>query len=146
VAAAGAAGILAGCQEKSAAEARAEGTAQRGNMSVEVERARPNGTGSADTAGDQAQLPARAGIAGQEVGQVEGEVAKSGVDAIEIRSPDQPAMTLRVTPSTRVTLSGVPVPPEQIPPGAYVRAAFERPSSGAPTTALSLDAKPAEAR
>jgi hypothetical protein len=55
-------------------------------------------------------------------------------------------MKLRVTPSTRVTLSGVPVPPEQIPPGANVRASFERPGAGEPTIALSVDAKPAEAR
>jgi hypothetical protein len=140
-AAAGAAVVLAGCRERSTAEARAEGTPQRGNQSVAVERARPGGGGSADTAGDQAQLPERAGIVDHQLGQIEGEVAKSGADAIEIRTPDQPAMTLRVLPSTRVTLSGASIPPEQIQPGSDVRASFERSGSGEPV-AISIEAKP----
>jgi hypothetical protein len=128
---------LAACQEKPASEAAATGAPQRGQSQVVAERARPGG-GSADTGGDRASVEARTG--GEAIQQIEGQVARASGDALEIRSPDEPSMTLRIVPETRVTMNGQPIGIELIQPGSDVLAAYDR--QGGKPTAITIQARP----
>ena len=129
---------LAACQEKPASEAAATGAPQRGQSQVVAERARPGG-GSADTGGDRTSVEARTGD-GTAIQQIEGQVGRASADALEIRSPDEPSMTLRIVPETRVTMNGQPIGIELIQPGSDVLAAYDR-QDGKPT-AITIQARP----
>jgi hypothetical protein len=96
------------------------------------EAGRPEAGRSTDTGGDQGQVAARAGAAGA-VQQVQGKVARASDTEVEIRQADQPAITLRVGPSTAVTVDGRRASAAQLQPGMEVRASY-----GADRTAIEV--------
>lgn len=83
------------------------------------------------------------------VKRVEGTLARSGPRQVVIRPAGRPELTLRVAPTTTVTLDGRPARADALREGVEVRASYETGSGGRPT-AIRIEANapkpPAERR
>ena len=74
------------------------------------------------------------------VKRVEGILADRDDRTVVVGRPGAPALTLRISPGTSVTLDGRPARADALPPGAEVRAAYRTGDGGRPT-ALSVEAR-----
>jgi hypothetical protein len=77
------------------------------------------------------------------VKRVEGTLSRADPKRVVIRAPGAAPLTLRLSPSTTVTLDGRPAGVETLPEGAEVRASYRVGGGGRPTALTVEAARPA---
>jgi hypothetical protein len=131
----------AGC-ERAAGPARAPSAEAVAPARAEPADGRPDGVRTNGRRGDRHARAAARRSPG--VKRIEGTLARADRRQVVIRAPGGAPLTLRVAPSTTVTLGGRPTPIEALREGAEVRASYR--SGGGRPTAIAIEARAAAER